>query len=459
MPLALDMKILIVDDSGTMRLMFKQMLKQVGFTNFILADNGQDAINKLNGVKVDLILSDWNMPEMDGLELLKWIRKNPDFNDVPFVMATAQSDKAQQQLVFENGGDSHIAKPFDSFELKATIDESFGLETKAQKRAKSISTDGKVKIKAGHIQITDHLALGVLKHLIKIGEIKPKHFELETECMSGWNPVQNAIETNAVDVAFVLAPIAMDLYAYDTKIKLVSLAHKNGSTFVRNELYLSENYKHIKNFYQYKEVDIPHKMSIHHLLSYKYLKEIGLQPGVPGQKAINVRFEVMPPVKMPQIMKGDDMVGGFMVAEPIGLNAIKKGIGNLQFKSSDLWPGHPCCVVVMQDDFINEHKDAAYEFVKYLTQAGNYIEKEKEKSSNIAVDFLDPDRKLGLTSEILNGVLNDEDGIVLNDMYPALEDLDTMQRYMHEVMGIGSLIDIDEFADLRFINAAIGSQK
>ncbi len=456
MPLSLDMKILIVDDSGTMRLMFKQMLKEFGFNNFIMADNGKDAIRKLNGNIVDLIISDWNMPEMDGLEFLQWIRKDISFNKIPFIMATAQSDKSQQQIVFANGGDSHIAKPFDSFELKATIDESFGLETKEQKRAKNEKVDGKVKIRAGHIQITDHLALGVLRKLIDTGEFKPEHFELETECMPGWNPVQNAIENNQVDVAFVLAPIAMDLFAFDTKIKLVSLAHKNGSTFVRNKQYVPEYYDNIDKYYQYKEVDIPHKMSIHHILAYKYLNEIGLKPGVPGQKGINVRFEVMPPIKMPEIMNSDEQVGGFMVAEPIGSNAINKKIGDLQFKSSDMWPGHPCCIVVMQEDFINNHLDAAYEFVDMLIKAGQFIDEQKERAARIGVDFLDPDKKIGLTDQILTNVLNDEGGIIMNDMYPVLEDLDMMQHYMHEEMKIGKIIDLDEFADLRFVNAAMG---
>ncbi len=67
-------------------------------------------------------------------------------------------------------------------------------------------------------------------------------------------------------------------------------------------------------------------MSVHHMLAYKFLKELGLKPGVPGKKAINVRFEVVPPIKMPGIMKENEDVAGFMVAEPIATKAIAKSI-------------------------------------------------------------------------------------------------------------------------------------
>ncbi len=86
----------------------------------------------------------------------------------------------------------------------------------------------------GHIQITDHLSLGILSHLIETEQVSPKYFELKTRCMSGWNQVQNALEKGEVDVAFILAPLAMDLFRFGSPIRLVLFAHKNGSICVRN---------------------------------------------------------------------------------------------------------------------------------------------------------------------------------------------------------------------------------
>ncbi|OQY11248.1 MAG: hypothetical protein B6I31_05275, partial [Desulfobacteraceae bacterium 4572_19] len=71
------------------------------------------------------------------------------------------------------------------------------------------------------MQITDHLLLGLVKEKIETGLVKPKNFELETQLMGSWNPVAEAIENNEVDAAFILAPIAMDLFAHGTPINTV----------------------------------------------------------------------------------------------------------------------------------------------------------------------------------------------------------------------------------------------
>ena len=116
-------------------------------------------------------------------------------------------------------------KPFGSAELKSIIDDTFEekKEEKVQEKPRRPrrNSSGKVILNVAHIQITDHLALGVLKHLIETEKLTPRHFELETQCMPGWNPVQQAIEKGEIDAAFILAPIAMDLFSADVPIKLV----------------------------------------------------------------------------------------------------------------------------------------------------------------------------------------------------------------------------------------------
>jgi ABC-type nitrate/sulfonate/bicarbonate transport system substrate-binding protein len=457
MKMSLDKKmpVLVVDDSGTMRAMFKQMLEKNGFENIIFAVDGNDGIKKLQEDKVDLILSDWNMPEKDGLELLKWVRSDENCKDIPFIMATAQGDKTQQELAKKEGANGHIAKPFEAEELQGRIEQAFGLQQEVQEEKPTRKViDGKVKLKLGHIQITDHLALGVLRHQILSGEVTPKHFELETLCMPGWNPIQESLEKGDIDGAFILAPIAMDLFGFDVPIKLVLLAHKNGSIFVRSNKEGINNYESLSDFFKYKVIDIPHKMSVHNILAHKFLTELGLKPGVPGKKAINVRFEVVPPIKMPGIMQENEDVGGFIVAEPIGSNAIAKGIAEMQFLSASVWKDHPCCVVAMRDEFISQYPDAVHELTSLLVQAGRFVEENKDLAAEIAVAFLDPKKELGLTKDVLNRVLTEPDGIKTNDLYPVLEDLDKVQRYMHDEMEIGVLIDVEKFVDLRFADAA-----
>ncbi len=445
-----NIRILVADDSGTMRMMFKQMLNRAGFDNIVTAVNGDDGIKKVQAEKFDLVISDWNMPQKDGLEFLQWLRSHDAYKDLPFIMATAQADKGQQIVIMEAGGNGHVPKPFDADQIKAGIEKVFSPETAAGPTAKSRTvTNGKVELTVAHLQITDHLALGALKHRIDTGEVSPKHLILKTDKKPGWNPVQEGLESGKIDCAFVLAPIAMDLFAYDTPIKLVLFAHKNGSTFVRSRHY-DHRFDSLQSFYKYKVVDIPHKMSVHHMLAHQFLKELGLKPGVPGKTAINVRFEVVPPINMPGIMKENEDVAGFMVAEPIATKAMAMEIGNLEFISSTRWGNHPCCIVAMQDDFIQKFPEAAEEFVSLLVETGHYVEDDKTRAANLGVQFLDPEGKMGLKPEILKKVFSQPLAIRMDDLYPVVEDLDTIQKYMHDVMEIGKIIDLEKFVITSF---------
>jgi len=454
-----NIKILVADDSGTMRVMFKQILKKAGFENIVMAVNGDDGIKKVQQENPDLVVSDWNMPGTDGLEFLKWLRSQEKYKDLPFIMATAQADKGQQIAIMEAGGNGHVPKPFDYSQIKNCIEKVFIPETRqvSNTRQRKI-VDGKVVLRVAHIQITDHLVLGALKHRIESGEITPKYFDLKTDKKAGWNPIQDELENGQIDCAFVLAPIAMDLFAYNSPIKLVLLAHKNGSTFVRSK-HFDPRFDSLQSFYKYKVVNIPHKMSVHHMLAHQFLKKLGLKPGVPGKEAINARFEVVPPIKMPGIMQENENVAGFMVAEPIATKAIFSEIGNLEFISSSTWEDHPCCIVAMQDDFIEKFPEAAFEFISLLIETGKYIEKDKERAALIGVEFLDPDGKLGLNPKVLQNVFSQPLSIKMGDLYPVIDDFESIQKYMHDSMGIGKLIDLEQFIYTGFADRAIHHQK
>ncbi len=450
-----NIKIVVADDSGTMRIMFKQILNKAGFENLVMAVNGADGLEKVKAEKPDLVISDWNMPQVDGLEFLQALRQIDEFKDLPFIMATAQSDKGQQIAIMEAGGNGHVPKPFDEGQIRKAIEKALlgDAADDGPKPKKRQVIGGKVELNVAHIQITDHLALGALKHRIDQGEVEPEHFDLATSLKAGWNPIQEGLESGEIDCAFVLAPIAMDLFAYDSPIKLVLFAHKNGSTFVRSRHY-DHRFDSLQSFYKYKVVDIPHKMSVHHMLAHQFLKELGLKPGVPGKKAINVRFEVVPPIKMPEIMKENEDVAGFMVAEPVATKAIATEVGNLEFYSANRWEDHPCCIVAMQDDFIQKYPEAAQEFVSLLVETGEYIENDKIRAARIAVDFLDPEGKIGLNPEVLKNVFSQPLAIRWDGLYPQAEDLDKIQRYMHDVMEIGKIIDLEKFIENSFADQA-----
>ena len=105
-------KILIVDDFATMRRILKNILKQLGFKNLLEADDGTTAMENLEKNDIDLVISDWNMPKMTGLELLKWVRGNKKYAKTPFLMVTAEAQKQNVIEAVQAGVSNYIVKPF-----------------------------------------------------------------------------------------------------------------------------------------------------------------------------------------------------------------------------------------------------------------------------------------------------------------------------------------------------------
>lgn len=125
MALDLSMKILVVDDFSTMRRIIKNILKQIGFTNVDEAENGQVALSKLLDGDYDFVVSDWNMPEMSGIELLKSVRSNETIKDLPFLMVTAEAKKENVVEAVKAGVNNYIVKPFTADTLQGKISKIF----------------------------------------------------------------------------------------------------------------------------------------------------------------------------------------------------------------------------------------------------------------------------------------------------------------------------------------------
>ena len=105
-------KVLIVDDFATMRRILKNILKQLGFKNLVEADDGTTAWDVLEGQKIDLIISDWNMPKMTGLDLLKKVRSSDSYKKTPFLMVTAEAQKQNVIEAVQAGVSNYVVKPF-----------------------------------------------------------------------------------------------------------------------------------------------------------------------------------------------------------------------------------------------------------------------------------------------------------------------------------------------------------
>lgn len=120
-----DIKVLIVDDFATMRRIIKGALKQMGFRNIIEAEDGDLALEALKEEKIGLILADWNMPKMNGLDLLKAVKSNETLRDIPFIMVTAEGQKDNVLEAVKTGVNNYIIKPFTPETLKEKIQKVF----------------------------------------------------------------------------------------------------------------------------------------------------------------------------------------------------------------------------------------------------------------------------------------------------------------------------------------------
>jgi two-component system chemotaxis response regulator CheY len=125
MPFDTKMKVLVVDDFSTMRRIVKNILRQLGFENIVEADDGQTAMRKLESERIDFVISDWNMPNMSGLELLKWVRSHDEFKDMPFLMVTAEAQKENVLEAVKAKVSNYIVKPFTAETLSEKIEKIF----------------------------------------------------------------------------------------------------------------------------------------------------------------------------------------------------------------------------------------------------------------------------------------------------------------------------------------------
>jgi len=121
----LDMEVLVVDDFATMRRILKNILKQIGFTKISEADDGKSALNMLKKQKFDLLLCDWNMPGMSGLELLNEVRSDNELKDTPFVMVTAEAQKDNILAAVQAGVSNYVVKPFTAETISEKLEKVF----------------------------------------------------------------------------------------------------------------------------------------------------------------------------------------------------------------------------------------------------------------------------------------------------------------------------------------------
>lgn len=120
-----NIKILVVDDFSTMRRIIKNLLRDLGFNNTAEADDGLTALPMLQSGNFDLLITDWNMPGMQGIDLLKAVRADPKLSTLPVMMVTAEQKKEQIIEAAKSGVNGYIVKPFTAATLKEKLEKIF----------------------------------------------------------------------------------------------------------------------------------------------------------------------------------------------------------------------------------------------------------------------------------------------------------------------------------------------
>lgn len=133
-------KILVVDDFGTMRKIIKKILTELGYTNLVEAENGKIGLTKVQeaeqiGQPFGCIISDWNMPNMTGLEFLKNCKSDPKLKTTPFILVTAESEQAQIIEAAKSGVSDYVIKPFNAVTFKEKLLRTYNKHNPVKKVA------------------------------------------------------------------------------------------------------------------------------------------------------------------------------------------------------------------------------------------------------------------------------------------------------------------------------------
>ena len=118
-------KILVIDDFPTMRRIIKNLLKDLGYDNVDEAEDGAQGLEKLRGGSFDFVVSDWNMPNMDGLAMLQSIRADPNLSKLPVLMVTAEAKKENIIAAAQAGANGYVVKPFTAATLEERLNKIF----------------------------------------------------------------------------------------------------------------------------------------------------------------------------------------------------------------------------------------------------------------------------------------------------------------------------------------------
>ncbi|MDR2962416.1 MAG: ABC transporter substrate-binding protein [Bacteroidales bacterium] len=240
------------------------------------------------------------------------------------------------------------------------------------------SADKQVEtIKIGYLPITHALPVLVAAELQK--EV-PNGVQIELIKFGSWTELSDALNTGRIDGASMLVQLAMKAREKGIGLRAIALGHTDG-----NVITVAPNINSAADL-KGKTFAIPHRQSSHYLLARQAFANAGVDIS-------EVTIVELPPPDMPSAL-ASGQVQGYCVAEPFGAKAVELGIGKALYESGELWEHSLCCVLVLNDKYLEAHRATAEEFVTAYKNAGKYIENNRDTTFDIISKYLNINRNV-----------------------------------------------------------------
>lgn len=288
----------------------------------------------------------------------------------------------------------------------------------------------KLELKVGYLPILDHLTL-LVSHAQDNAQFK--YINVHPKLFKKWNEMAGALKAGVINAAFILSPLAMDLFDKGANINVVLLAHRDGSAItVRKDLTI-----HSAIDLRGRAIAIPDQKATHTALLNQYLLQSGLS-------LKDIEPKVIAPPNMITAMQLHK-IDAFIVAEPFGAKAQAEGVGKILVLTKDIVPHHVECIVVVNHEVLQQHPQAIQEWILSLIKAGEFIERDKaennaQQTAQLTAKFYLPHS----AKTIAMGLLNPSNRISFVDLRPKLEDLNTIMDISIQA-GIINRIDLTQF--------------
>jgi NitT/TauT family transport system substrate-binding protein len=297
----------------------------------------------------------------------------------------------------------------------------------------------KITLRVGYMPVLDHLPL-LISHAHHQCDFQ--QIEIKVKMFKAWREIAGALKAGAIDAAFLLSPLAMDLFNQGVDIKTILLAHRDGAAItVKHDLAITSA-ADLKG----KVIAIPDRKATHVALLNQYLMtaKLSLQDVIP---------KVIAPPNMLKAMKLGK-IDAFIVAEPFGAKAQQDGVGKLLTLSKDILPHHIDCIVVIRQTLIANHRDAIQEWIDSLIEAGQWLEQDKLANGSKQTAQLVSQKYLPHSiPTIIMGLQSPPQRISFADLNPSLADFQTTVKISKEASLINE-INLEAFIENSFYQNA-----